>query len=384
MKRIVFVLIAGLTVPLPAHAQTALWQKTITLQPGASDAEGLQMVRPVAGALCPEIQTMATVTENMGRSVTIRPAGDGRVNAVLVIPGDHVVAGQPLITYVDHTLHTVQLQLSQARSELASAKARLADAALAYHRGKILSGTTVSAGDVARRLSVMQEAQNAVRSQQAAVDTLMHRLEEEFTSPTEKIVGNENSALIAPFDGVVDQINTAVADDIATSDVVARLITPSSVWIVALVRPEDVSLLTTGSQLRFLPLGANAGEARFAKIQTIESTADPESGLIRVIATFEDAGKTLRPGTQLDVWLSTRAQASGLIVPTASVQNIDGKLIVYKKVKDDQFEPIPVHVLLENPDRSVISGQITAADEIVAQGAFSLKATALLSGESGD
>lgn len=371
-------------VPLPVQAQTAIWQKTITLQAGASDAEGLQIVRPVAGALRPEIQAMATVMENIGRSVAIRPAGDGKVSAVAVIPGDHVAAGQPLITYVDHSLHTVKLQLAQARADLASTKARLADATLAYHRGRTLSGTTVSAGEVARRLSVMQEAQNGMRSQQAAIDTLTHRLEEEFTSPTEKIVGNETSVLIAPFDGVVDQVNTAVADDIATTVVVARIITPSNVWIVAFVRPEDVPRLTVGSELRFQPLGANASEARSAKIQTIESTADAESGLIKVIATFEDPSRTFRPGTQLDAWLSTKAQASGLIVPTASVQNIDGQLVVYKKVKDDQFEPVPVRVLLENPDRSVISGQITPADEIVAQGAFSLKATALLSGLDGD
>lgn len=266
----------------------------------------------------------------------------------------------------------------------AGAKARLADATLAYRRGRTLSGTTVSAGEVARRLSAMQETQNAVRYQQAAIDTLTHRLEEEFTSSTEKIVEDENSVLIAPFAGVVSRVDTAVADDIAPADIVVRIVTPSNVWIAAFVRPDDVSRLEVGSEMRFLPLGADKAELRTAKIRTIEGTADPETGLVRVIATFDDPGTILRPGTQLDAWLSVREQVTGMIVPTAAVQRVDGHPVVYKKVGDDRFEPVPVQSLLEEPDRSVLSGKLTAADDIVAQGSFSLKAMALLSGLGGD
>ncbi|MFT9094363.1 MAG: efflux RND transporter periplasmic adaptor subunit [Gluconobacter cerinus] len=384
LNRIVFLVISGLLAPTYVNAQTANWQKTVTLEAGASDVEGLQIVQPVAGSLRPQIQAMATVMENIGRSVAIRPAGDGKVSTVWVIPGDHVVAGQSLVTYVDHSLHIVQLQLAQARADLASAKARLADAGLAYRRGKTLSGSTVSIGEVARRLSVMQEAQNAVRFQLAAIDTLNHRLEEEFTSSTEKIVQEENSILIAPFDGIVDQLNTSVADDIATTDVIIRIISPSSVWIVASVRPEDVSRLSIGGQMHFVPLGANLREARTATIQTIDGTANPDTGLIKVIATFSDPTRALRPGTQLNAWLAAKEQANGLIVPTAALQNIDGQTVVYRKTKDNQFEPVPVRLLLENADQSVISGQLTSTDKIVAEGSFSLKAMALLSGLGGD
>jgi cobalt-zinc-cadmium efflux system membrane fusion protein len=97
----------------------------------ARQAEGLETVKVKKGSVSPRIQAMASVTENIARSVSIRPAGDGKVRAVSVLPGQQVTVGQTLVSYIDHSLHVVDLQLAQAKAGLASAQANLADTALA-------------------------------------------------------------------------------------------------------------------------------------------------------------------------------------------------------------------------------------------------------------
>ncbi|GBR40914.1 cation transporter [Gluconobacter potus] len=371
-----------LALPTLASAETPTWLQPVTMDGDAVQAEGLQTAILHHGSAKAEVQAMATVMEDGAHSVTIRPAGDGKVSAVSVLPGQHVRAGQPLVSYIDHTLHIVQLQLAQAKADHASAKARLADASLSYRRGQELSGMTVSRGEVARRLAALQESQNAVRYQDAAIATLTHRLEEEFTSPTEKIVEDEKSVLIAPFDGVVTQINTAVDNDIGPTDIIARLTSPTSVWIVALVRPDDAARVEVGADIRFSPLGS--AEANVAKVQTVEGTADPETGLIRVVATFSDSQKTLRPGTQLTAWLPVGETVKGFVVPTSALQRVDGHMVVYRRIASDTFQPVPVKLLLEGPEQTVVAGEIKEGDDIVTKGSFTLKAMALLSGLGGD
>ncbi|NVN28929.1 efflux RND transporter periplasmic adaptor subunit [Endobacter medicaginis] len=387
MRSTCILVVAALFVALPHLAlaeETEGWQQTVTMDAEARQAEGLETVKVKKGSVRPRIQAMASVTENIARSVSIRPAGDGKVRAVYVLPGQQVTVGQKLVSYIDHSLHVVDLQLAQAKASLASAQANLADTALAYRRGKSLAGATVSAGEVSRRLAVMHEAQNAVHFQDAAVKTLTHRLEEEFTSPTERIVDFENSVLIAPVDGMVEQVGTAVDNDISPTDVVIRITSLETVWVVANVRPEDASDISIGTEMTFMPVGADPAQAAMAKVQTIEGTADPETGLVKVVATFSDPRRRFRPGTQLNAWLPAQEQASGLIVPSAAPQNVDGHMVVYRQTGADTFQPVPVRVLLEGPEQSVVSGDLKPDDTIVAKGSFTLKAMALLSGLDGD
>ncbi|WP_322783317.1 efflux RND transporter periplasmic adaptor subunit [Gluconobacter vitians] len=332
------------------------------------------------GTLHDTVSALARVSADLSRTVVIRTSGDGKVTAVRVTPGQNVVPGQALIDYTDHSLHVLHRQLEQDEAALASAKATLGEAELAYRRGQSLVGSTVSAGEVRRRQAAVQQARSAVVAREADIGLIQHRLTEEFTSVTEKIVQDEASTLISPVRGVVQSIQTSVASDVTPGQPVATVVDLSGVWIVADLRPDEVSRLVPGGVVTVRPSGNARAEPFRAKITTIDGVADPVTGLVRVVCVVDRPVAFLRPGIMLDAALETSEAVDGMIVPSNAVQTIEGHDLVYVQTADGQYAPREVRVRLATDKSVVVQGNLKAGDRVVTEGSFALKSMSLVSG----
>lgn len=378
-------IVASCILPTEAlSAETPEWLRSVTFDRAAQDSEHLQIMSPHSGTLHAEIPAMASVTAEIARSVTIRPAGSGKVEAVLITPGQRVHRGDVLITYTNHTLHELYLQREQARAALGSARAMVAETAKAYQRGRALDGTTVSAGEVQRRQAAVQQAGAGLAAQQATMGTIAHRLGEEFTSATETIGQGERSHLVAPFDGVVQSLNTAVAANIKAGAAVAMVTDLSHVWIVASIRPQDAARLAVGGEMTVRPAGDSDAAPIASTIGTIDGMVDPATGLLRVVSIVDNRAGTLHPGEMLDARLETTRALSGLVVPSAAIQDIDGHTVVYVRQDQNTFQPHEVKVGLETDTQAVIDSDLHPGQMIVTDGSFALKGAGLLAGASGN
>ncbi|GBR01110.1 efflux RND transporter periplasmic adaptor subunit [Acetobacter oeni] len=370
-------------VPSQGRADTPAWSRTVHLDAAAQASEKLVIVPVRSGELHGDVSAMASVVINAARSVVIRPAGSGKVTDVKIIPGEHVSQGQVMIVYTDHSLHELYLQRSQALAALASARASLSEATTAWQRGHALNGSTVSTGEVQRRLATKQQAQAMLAARQADIDTIDHRLTEEFTSVTETIGHGEESRLISPVSGMVQSLAAAVASDITAGEAVAVVTDLSTVWIVAEVRPREAAELSLGGRIFTRPAGDEMAPPLVTTISTIDGMADPATGLLRVVSIADNRSGNIRPGEMLDARLETKRSVSGLIVPTTGIQQIDGHSVVYTPDGRDGFQPHEVRVLLATDDLAVIGSNLTASDKVVSDGSFALKGAALLAGADG-
>lgn len=366
------------------HAETPTWLRPVSLTAAAQQSERITIVPVRSGELRVLLPAMASVMANSTRSVTIRPAGSGKVTEVLVTPGERIRKGQILITYTDHSLHELYLEQGQANAALLSAQAAVSEAEKSYQRGRSLSGTTVSIGDVQRRLSMLQQAQASLAARKTDSATIRHRLEEEFTSVTEMIGHGEASRLISPVDGVVQSVSTAVAADITAGEPVAVVTDLSTVWIVAQVRPEDAQNLAVGDRLFIQLSGHEVQPPLSTRISTIDGMANPDTGLLRVTSVIESPPAELRPGAMLDVNFETTGHATGLIVPTAAIQRIDGHDIVYAATDGKTFQPHEVHVVLSTDDDAVILTDLHDGSRVVSAGSFALKGAAIVESSGGN
>lgn len=375
-------LLAGFT-PV-ASAETPSWLLPVTLDPSAQKNANLQTVSVRYGNVHATIPALATVTADTARMVIIRPAGGGKVTEVLVTPGQRVRQGQVLINYTDHTLHELHLQRMQVQAALTSARAAVTEAEQAYRRGVALSGTTVSTGEVRRRLAVLQQDRSVVVAREADMGTIEHRVTEEFTSVTEKIVEDEASSLISPVNGVVQSVNTAVASDINPGEALATVVDLSKVWIVAQVRPEEASQLAIGGVVMVRPAGSPASAKPFkASITTIADMTDAATGLVRVVCIVDDSQGQVRPGTMLDATIETVQTVHGIVVPASALETVDGHTVIYVPTGTKTFQPHEVKMLLEADDQAVVEGTLPSGTNVVGQGSFVLKSVALL-GSDGD
>ncbi|WP_068171778.1 efflux RND transporter periplasmic adaptor subunit [Neokomagataea thailandica] len=361
-----------------ADAADAL--KMLSMSRDAQQAEGAVFAPVTEGSLVESVSALARVDVNVAHETALRPRGEGKVDAVLVTPGQRVQRGQILLRYVDHSLHGLSLDLRQAQVGLDAARASLAEASAAYRRGVVLAGAALAQGEVDRRRAAMFEARDLVASREASLGMLEHRLKEEFNSVSERIEHEESSVLIAPMDAVVRAVHVGTAMDIDSNTVAIDLVDTSSAWVTADVLPDDAEQLVVGGHMRVRPAGRPEAHFMDARLTTIDPMADPQTGLVRVIGEFPAGeGKNMPPGMMLDAALDTTRKATGLRVPLAAIQHVSGHDVVFVRHGAEQFEPRVVQVALQTADGAVVTGGLTAGESVMAQGSLALKALLAMS-----
>lgn len=359
----------------------------LSLSAEAMRNEGLHVVPVTEGTLAHMLPAMARILPDATRTVTLHPAGDGKVLSVLVLPGERVKTGEPLLTYQNHTLHLARLQQAQTRAALAAARADQDNASAAYARARALAGTTVSVGETRRRLALLKETQNAVATHEAELGVLAHRLDEEYTSPTEKHGEDETSTLISPVDGTVTQVTTAVAADVSPTVPLLTVSDTAHVWVVSDVPAQDAQRLVPGGrQETFLasPDDPPHTPPVLSTMTTIDPVADPATGLVRVLSRIANPTGQLRPGMMLNSLLQTDNAGTGLLVPAQAVQTLAGQTVVFVQTAPGRFLPTPVRVGMEEADRTLILSGVKKGDQVVSDGSLALKAMIVLPGMDAD
>ncbi|MFT8781122.1 efflux RND transporter periplasmic adaptor subunit [Acetobacter orientalis] len=374
--------ILGLTVfmgsiPKSLFAQTAFAPLTLSAQ--TAKAEHISYTTATTGTLYRMLPTMARVQADTTHTVSIQPAGSGKVLDILVLPGQAVQQGQALLHYQNHSLHIARLQETQTRTALAAALATQQEASQAYTRGKALAGQTVSVGDMQKRLAALQQAKENVAARQAELAVLKHRFDEEYTSPTEQhATQDETSTLVAPFAGTITRLNTAIAADVEPNLPLLTLSDSQHVWLVSDIAPQEAALLApTGQQLTSLPAGT-ATQPLHTVIETIGAVADPTTGLVPVLSRVDNSQGHLRPGMVLNSLLQTTQSQSGLLVPADAVQTVNGQNVVFQTVSDTTIRPTPVETGLEENGQIVILSGLQTGARIVQHGSLALKAMMVL------
>lgn len=357
----------------------AFGAEAVTMSRDAQRAEGAAFAAVKRETVVDTVSAMARVGVNAAHETALRPRGEGKVDTVLVTPGEAVHQGQILLRYVDHSLHGLSLDLKQAQVGLDAARASLAEANAAYRRGIALAGGALAQGEVERRHAAMFEARDLVASREAALGMLEHRLREEFNSVSERIEHEESSVLIAPMDAVVKAVHVGTAMDIDSNTVAIELVGSSAAWVIADVLPEEVNDLAIGGRIRLRPAGHDGAFIREATITTIDQMADPQTGLVRVIGTFSHPAEgEMRPGMMLDAELDTTRKAVGLCVPLAAIQHLPGGEVVFVQHGAEQFEARSVHVVLQTADQAVVTGALSVGETVMARGSLALKAMSLM------
>lgn len=359
-----------------AYAETAF--TPITLSTQAQKAENLTYATATQGTVFRMLPAMSRVQPDATHTLTLHPAGSGKVLDILVLPGQAVQKGQVLLHYQNHALHIARLQETQTRTALAAALATQQEAAQAYARARTLAGQTVSVGEVQKRLATLQQAKENVAARQAELAVLKHRFEEEYTSATEQHAPHdETSTLIAPFAGTITQITTAIAADIDPPQPLLSLSDSQHVWVISDIAPQDAALLAPAGQQDITLPGTTAPPLR-TTLETIGTAADPATGLVPVLSRVPNMQGSLRPGMVLNSLLQTTESQSGVIVPSQAVQTINDQNFVFQKLPNATLQPMLVNTGLDDGTNVVILSGLQTGAPVVLHGSLALKAMMLL------
>ena len=121
----------------------------------------------------------------------------------------------------------------------------------------------------------------------------------------------DRTAIIAPLDGMVVEVNVKPGDWILAYTVVARVIDPMDLEVHLFVPEDRLNAIHKNMPLSAMP---TAGEKRAlpGRVVGISPIIDPQSGTCKVTGLFLNAGKHVRPGAMVDVTVIKRdARSNG-------------------------------------------------------------------------
>jgi RND family efflux transporter MFP subunit len=208
------------------------------------------------------------------------PSG-GRVERVLVSPGDTVRTGSLLVS-VDRALHVAGLEQAQAQAALAASE---------FHRVEKM-------GDLASPAQIQ-----AAETRSRVADAVVSRAEALLS----------HAEVRAPFSGIVSDVATEVGEVAAPGVPLVRLIQIHPVKVNLSVPDRDVVALQPG-----LPALVKVGalmETWEGTISHISPAANLKTRTFSVEVEVENSGSRLRPGMVAQVAVSKPIATGAMVIP---------------------------------------------------------------------
>ncbi len=345
------------STPVPASAEAGhegeaageAKEGVITLTPAQIDAAGITVMAVGRGG-GGETRLAGRVEPMIDARAAVAASVSGRVERVLVAPGQSVRAGQALAVLVSGDAATFRAD--------ADAAAAAADAARrAYQRNDSLA----SQGVVAR-----QEVETS-RAQSLSADAAARAARARASA-----AGGPNASgrisVSSPISGVVTSVQVGPGGFAAQGGVIAEVTNPDRVELVFNAPPALAAQVRAGSALR---VQGPTGEFD-ATVTGVAVGGAGESGATLIRA--RPSGGALPPaGSPVSGALVTGGEADGVTVPTEAVQTVEGGTVVFVQVEGG-FRAVPVLVGRQAGGRTEILRGLAGDERIAGAKAFLLKA----------
>lgn len=300
----------------------------------APDAPGVIVSEAQEVAFPLTIEALGTARAN--ESIDIRSLVSQRIVAIRFKEGERVETGRVL----------VELQSAEARADVASAKATLAESTSLLRRAQQLYETkAVSASELDQRLTRRD-------ADKAALDAASARLADTQVS--------------APFAGVLGLRNVSLGSYVTPDDVITTLDDTDPIKLDFAVPETMLAQLATG-----LPIAAKSaawpGVDFVGRVQSIDTRVDPVSRTLTVRAVLPNAEARLRPGMFLTVTL-LRDDVRALVVPETAIVPERSRRFVLVVGAENTVERREVRTGRRSPGLVEITGGLSAGEVVVVEG----------------
>ncbi len=343
----------------------------VVLPPDSPQLQQLH-VQPVDKVQVPtdEVTAPAKVVLNPNRIARVALPVPGRVTRLLVVLGDAVTQGQPLLSLDSPDAHAAIAAALQAAATERQAKATLAKARRDLDRTlELFEAKAVAKKDAEAAHNDHTQAQEALVQAQAGQAQAARKLALLGLQPSDF---GQQIVVRAPFAGKVIDISVGLGD--YRSDTSAPLLTIadlSHVWVSADV-PEP--------SLRFVGLGEHVdiefvsypGETFHGRVLRVADTLDPQARTLKVHVELANPNGRLRPE------MFGRLRHPGPLhtlpgLPIAAVVQAYGHSMVFVEQATGQFERREVLLGARRGDMVPVLSGLNAGERVVVDGAMLLK-----------
>jgi RND family efflux transporter MFP subunit len=266
-----------------------------------------------------------------------------------------------------------QAVLDQAKAQLAQAEAQLGNATLNVNRDiPEAEANAIARSQLEGDTQAQLAAKATVAAGRAAVEQAALNLS--FTKVRSLIGGIAGIAQVQVGNLVTP---SAVLTGVSQVDPIKTYFPISGedyLRIADKIHPETVNLLSSESPIPLqLILADGSTYARSGGILFADRQVDQLTGTIRIAGAFANPGNILRPGQYAKVRAVTQILKGALMVPQRAVSQLQGSAQVAVVGTDNKVTIRSVQTGERVETMWVITGGLTAADRVVAEGVQKVK-----------
>ena len=326
------------------------------------DGAPVPVVTAVAAEKSVPVTVTAVGTAETISTVQVRSQVTGRIAQVHFAEGQDVAAGQALFTIDPQTF---QVALDQASAVLARDTAQANNAQAQVERFEnLFKRGLISREQYETQVATATALKATTAAGQAAVEAA--RLNLQYSKIVAPAAGRTGALLVHPGDLV--QANG-----------------PAPLVVINQVAPIYVSFAVSGKLLdevrraqRRGPLkvsanlaGGEGEDIEDGRLTFIDNAVDPQTGTIKMKATFTNTAHRLWPGQYADVVLELRSDPRAVVVPSVAVQAGQQGSYVFV-ITDGRAQMRPVTIARVHGDESVIESGLAPGDVVVTEGQLRL------------
>ncbi len=329
--------------PLPTKGVTIAGNK-ILLSDKARLAIGLETAEIDFGDLPQTVEVNARVESPWKRQAMITSLVPGKIERVLVRPGEKVAPGQELARVVSMDLESLQLALLQADSEQTLAKL-LVDQFAALDQQGVIAGKSLleaRATLTQRRNQVgfVELKLRALGLDDVALETIRETARNARENPG--AIGDSprplpHVSITSPIAGVITHADVRVGQDVTPADHLYHVVSLSTVWIVGEVLESDVRHLKKGQAVE-AAFASHPGEVLKGRIDHVRLKMDRRTRTQPVVIAVDnrrlDSGEwLLRAGMFGRLTVTVEAKRAVVCPTDALIETRAGSYVLVERAE---------------------------------------------------
>jgi RND family efflux transporter MFP subunit len=312
---------------------------------------------PVGAGLSLRLSGRAVVP-NAALDQVLAPV-EGRIEALLVDPGQNVRPGQPLVRIRSAQILELQRELIAARARATLTEARAKRDLQLNSEGIISRNRLLESEAAATEADATLRAQLQMLRLAGFSEAALGRIQE--ARDIVPVV-----TLAAPRAGRVLQQSVTVGQSVATGDPLLRVASLDRLWVEMQATREQAQGIRTGDAV------AVAGCPESGRVIASSVLLDSQSQTVTVRAELPRAADCLAPNQFVEAQVSPRAAAGLLAVPEASVVQHAGSSFVFLRTSDG-VQPVAVKVERRANGSAWVRGKLDAGAQVASSGLAAIK-----------
>jgi membrane fusion protein, heavy metal efflux system len=324
----------------------------------------VQVVTVTPRALTRSLRLTGAVAYNAFHTTPVITQVGGPVSRILVVPGEHVHQGQPLLEVSSPDYSLLLATYVKARDTLRVASKNYERAQDLYNHHAIAE----------RDLLQAESDQIQARADMNAAEQAMKILG--IKDPDQLAKSPSASAqipLLAPIGGEIVERDVSAGQLLTPGATQAFVITDmSTVWILANVYQDDLAYVKVGDTVSVTT--DSYPDTFHGKISFVSPALDPNTRTLQARIVVDNVGEKLKNNMYCVATVTAGTIRNAIAVPDSAVLRDDqNQPFVYVEIGSNQFGPRSVDIGQSQGGLTQILKGLSVGDKVVAEGSLFLQ-----------